>query len=69
MKITSVKAYVVNPNLGNSPFVKDDWQWTYVVIDTDEGISGWGESSNVPRKGSHISAHGINIVEQMAIVT
>ena len=67
MKITSVKAYVVNPNLGNSPFVKDDWQWTYVVIDTDEGISGWGESSNVPRKGSHLSAHGINIVEQVLI--
>ena len=34
MKITAVTAYVVRPELGALE-LRDDWQWTFVVIDTD----------------------------------
>ena len=59
MKITDVNAYVVVPDLGAEASSISDWQWTFVVIDTDEGISGWGESSNVPRNTSLLTAAGV----------
>ncbi len=59
MKITNVDAYVVLPDFGTDRQMFDDWQWTFVVIETDEGISGWGESSNVPRNTSMLTAQGV----------
>lgn len=59
MKITNVNAYVVVPDFGGDRELFNDWQWTFVVIDTDEGISGWGESSNVPRSTSLLTAEGV----------
>ena len=73
MKITDVRAYVVVPNLaGGSPGKRDDaglaeWQWTFVVVDTDEGISGWGESSNVPRNTSLLTGAGVNAIREALI--
>ena len=46
MKITDVKAFVVMPDLGPSTrqaSALSEWQWTFVTIQTDEGITGWGE--------------------------
>ncbi|MSQ08104.1 MAG: mandelate racemase/muconate lactonizing enzyme family protein [Dehalococcoidia bacterium] len=73
MKITDVRAYVVVPNLsGGSPGKSEDaglaeWQWTFVVVDTDEGISGWGESSNVPRNTSLLTGAGVNAIREALI--
>ncbi|MBI4219130.1 MAG: mandelate racemase/muconate lactonizing enzyme family protein [Chloroflexi bacterium] len=60
MKITDVKAYVVEPALpayGSSP--QEDRQWTFVQIDTDEGISGFGECTNYPGGGSFLTARAV----------
>ena len=45
MKITDVRAYVVDPSVpqfGSAPDAFRDREWTFVQIDTDEGITGWG---------------------------
>lgn len=58
MKITDVRAYVVVPEFFSGvtdrkyKSLLSEWQWTFVVIDTDEGISGWGESSNTRSRSS-----------------
>lgn len=51
-----MRAYVVSPDLpeyGSS----SDREWTFVRIDTDEGITGWGEATNYPHKGSFLVAN------------
>ncbi|MFN8446050.1 MAG: mandelate racemase/muconate lactonizing enzyme family protein [Caldilineaceae bacterium] len=58
MKISDVKVYVVNPpvpDYDNS----DERQWTFVQIDTDEGITGWGEATNYPGGGSFLTAQAV----------
>jgi galactonate dehydratase len=70
MKITDVRAYVVNPSLGGLSRQAGDlaeWQWTFVVVDTDEGISGWGESSNVPRNTSLLTGAGVRAVREALV--
>ena len=43
MKITDVEAYVVKPRYpDNAGTFEGDW--TFVRIDTNEGIHGWGEA-------------------------
>ena len=61
LKITDVRAYVVSPDLpeyGSS----SEREWTFVRIDTDEGITGWGEATNYPRKGSFIVANTVRLL-------
>ena len=58
MKITRVSAYVVEPQIplfGST----SDREWTIVRVDTDEGVTGWGEASNSPRGGSLLVAHTV----------
>lgn len=58
MKITNVRAYVVDPPLpeyGSS----NEREWTFVQIDTDEGITGWGEATNYPGGGSFLAAQAV----------
>jgi galactonate dehydratase len=50
MKITDLKVYVVDPWSKGSPAEA----WTFVRVETDEGISGIGEASNFPGNGSLI---------------
>ena len=66
MKITAVTPYVVRPELGALE-LRDDWQWTFIVIETDSGLTGWGESSSSPRKGSFLTARGIQVVQDALI--
>ena len=66
MKISAVTPYVVRPELGALE-LRDDWQWTFVVIETDSGLTGWGESSSSPRKGSFLTARGIQVVQDALI--
>lgn len=58
MKITDVRAHVVRPGKTNNT-LPADWQWTFVTVHTDEGITGWGESSNVPRDTSLLTGAGV----------
>mgnify|MGYP001481759221 CR=1 FL=1 len=67
MKITNVQAYVVSPDYGNLREVNDDWQWTLVTITTDEGLTGRGEASSVPRGGSLLTGRGIQAVREALI--
>ena len=66
MKITDVKVYVVDPPLpayGSS----EERQWTFVQIDTDEGITGWGEATNSPGGGSFLTAQTILLLKEVLI--
>ncbi len=67
MKITDVNAYVVVPDYGLGESVTHGWQWTFVTIDTDEGLQGWGEASNVPRNGSLLTGNGIRAVREALV--
>lgn len=66
MKITDVKAYVVDPPLPAYGSSKDR-EWTFVQIDTDEGITGWGEATNYPGGGSFLSAQAILLQKEVLV--
>ena len=61
LKITDVKAFVVEPGTTAHGSSKER-QWTFVRVETDEGITGWGEATNYPRGGSFIVANTIRLV-------
>ena len=66
MKITDVQAYVVRPRYpDNAGAFEGDW--TFVRIDTDEGIHGWGEASNSPGGGCFLSAQTIKLLRQSLV--
>ena len=72
MKITNVEAWVVVPDLGGliehqGTLHVNEWQWTFVTIETDEGITGWGESSSTPRNGSILTGAGVRAVKDALI--
>ena len=67
MKIVDVNAYVVTPNYGALKGVSDEWQWTFVTIDTDQGLQGWGEASNVPQNASLLTATGVHAVREAIV--
>ena len=66
MKITDVRAYVVDsagPAWGAAP----DREWTFVRVDTDEGITGWGESTNYPGRGSFLTGHAVKALKEALV--
>jgi len=67
LKITNVEAWVVVPDLGGLSDYAGEWQWTFVTIETDEGITGWGESSSSPRNGSLLTGAGVRAVKEALI--
>ncbi|MGF1617479.1 MAG: mandelate racemase/muconate lactonizing enzyme family protein [Acidimicrobiia bacterium] len=70
MRITDVKAYVVVPDLGpmsQTSYGQQEWQWTFVTIETDEGITGWGEASNIPRNTSLLTGMGVLAMREALI--
>jgi len=56
---------VVDPQLPHSD--TDRWQYTFVTVHTDEGITGWGESSSVPSRGSFLTARGVQAVRDALV--
>jgi galactonate dehydratase len=60
MKITDVRVYTVDARIERSG--RYPRQWTFVRIDTDEGITGWGEASSYPNNGSFLA--GLAILAQ-----
>lgn len=63
MKITDVKAYVVKPQYPEEAGVFEG-DWTFIQIQTDEGITGWGEASNSPRGGCFLSAKTVQLLRK-----
>jgi galactonate dehydratase len=55
VKITDLKVYVVEVSGRGSA----DEAWTFVQLDTDEGITGFGEATNYPGNGSLIVADAL----------
>jgi galactonate dehydratase len=66
LKITNVDAWVVVPDL-QVRFHQNEWQWAFVTIETDEGIIGWGESSNVPTNTSLLTGAGVRAVREALV--
>ncbi len=60
MKITDLKIHVVDAERAASLPGQGGWQWVFVEVFTDEGVSGWGECSNTPRGGSLLIARGVD---------
>lgn len=71
MKITDVNAYVVVPEYGrqkdDDPLGISEWQWTFVTIDTDEGLQGWGEASSTPNNGSLLTGAGVRSARESLV--
>src|SRR5579859_5201835 len=63
MKITDVKVYVVDPSGEGSA----EGAWTFVRVETDEGIAGFGEATNYPGNGSLIVGDAIRRVKEFVV--
>ena len=66
MKITGVNAYVVDPDYAAAGGTSNR-QWTFVEIETDEGITGWGEATNYPGGGSFLTAQAVHNCREVLI--
>lgn len=65
MKITDVSVHVVLPN---SDFHRrTNRAWAFVQIDTDAGITGWGEVTNYHANGSHLTGYTIRLMRDLLI--
>ena len=68
MKITNIEIYPVSVNLSsNIPPSDSKVGWLFVEVQTDEGITGWGECSNWPRKGDILVAHAVETIKDALI--
>ena len=67
MKITNIEIYPVSVDLSNILPSGLKVGWLFVEVQTDEGITGWGECSNWPRKGDILVAHAIETVKSTLI--
>jgi len=63
MRITNLKVYVVDA----SPQRLAERAWTFVQIDTDDGITGFGEATNYPGNGSLIVGDALRRVKEFVI--
>jgi len=58
LKITDVKTFSVNPGVRKN--------WIFVKVETDEGISGWGEAYNYRDRVTSIIA-SVNSIKRYLI--
>ena len=63
MKITNVKVFVVDP-FGRGSAA---WPWTFVQVETDEGVTGVGEASNSPGNGSLMVADALRRLKEFVV--
>jgi galactonate dehydratase len=66
MKITDVKVYPIRPDIPTLPSGVNVG-WVFVVVETDEGIVGYGECSNWPEKGNMLVAKTVETVKETLI--
>ena len=65
MKITNITPYVVLPN--SSFHERVQRYWTFVRVDTDEGIYGWGAATSTNGGGSELIGHTIEQIKELII--
>lgn len=63
MKITDVKVYVIDPSGRGSA----ERAWTFVLVETDAGVTGAGEATNYPGNGSLIVGDAIRRVKEFVV--
>jgi len=66
MKITDVRVYPVTPQTDRASS-DEKVGWVFVVLETDEGITGLGECSNWPRKGDILVANTVETIKDSVI--
>jgi len=66
VKITDVRAYVVE-STGPKWGAATDWDWTFVRVDTDEGVTGWGECTNFPGRGSFLTGTTVKALREALV--
>jgi galactonate dehydratase len=59
MKITNIRTYIVDPLILTGSGRRRPLRWMFVRVDTDEGITGWGEGSSYPYHGSDMIGFGV----------
>ncbi len=67
MKIKDVKIHVITPQGRALNTIGDVSRWVFVEIETDEGITGVGEATNSPRRGSEIVGRALQIMRDSLI--
>jgi len=67
MKITDVKIYPVSAGLNRVVSSGLKVGRVFVEVKTDEGITGWGECTNSPRKGNMLVAHAEETVKSTLV--
>ena len=67
MKITDVKVYPVAVDLGKFTPSTLKVGWVLLAVETDEGITGYGECSNWPRMGDILVGNGIRAIKNALI--
>src|SRR5258708_11713872 len=63
MKITDLKVYVVDPSGQRSA----EQAWTFVLVETDEGVIGIGEATNYPGNGSLIVGDALHRLKEFVV--
>ena len=66
MKITDLQIYVVH-SAQHDPASPAERPWTFVRIDTDAGLAGWGEATNYAGGGSLLSAHTLALLREVLV--
>ena len=56
MKITDLRVYLTRAN--------ENRTWVFVEVDTDEGITGVGESTNSGGGGAHMVGRGYELIKE-----
>lgn len=67
MKITDVKIYTVAPVMGDILPSGLEVSWLFVGIETDEGLTGYGECSNWPRRGNILLRNCLGVLKSFLI--
>ena len=66
MKITDVKVYPMRPDAPPSPDGVT-YGWVFVAVETDEGITGYGECTNSPGQGNILVAKAVEAAKDSVI--
>ena len=58
MKITKIKSYLYHPSSAKDWMLQNiQKHWLFIKIETDEGITGWGESFTLKNRERCIAQH------------
>ena len=68
MKITKISTFSTGFSIGSGPALTDtNLKWIFLKIDTDEGISGWGEVGTSAKISEKLMSTAVKEVEYQII--